>query len=202
MNEGLGLEDRDRLGGGQMFAPKLPPVVLDSAVEPADRVTAIDFINRVNWLFDAWDIDAMLEAFLPDSVTHHTHGITRGVIETLRFFQDQGPYVVPGVSRQALNPIVDPDDDDGVIVRYHNLLLRHAAQANSPRIVSGQVVAGPADMPEIWVYSAMTDRLRRTESGWRIFERHIGPTSMNDQLGPAASNRGFMDPYASQGAAW
>jgi len=65
-----------------MFAPKLPPVVLDSAVEPADRVTAIDFINRVNWLFDAWDIDAMLEAFLPDSVTHHTHGISRGKVET------------------------------------------------------------------------------------------------------------------------
>jgi hypothetical protein len=26
----------------------------------------------------------------------------------------------------------------------------------------------------------MTDRLRRTESGWRIFERHVGPTSMSD----------------------
>jgi hypothetical protein len=38
-----------------MFVPKLPAVVLDSAVEPADRVSAIDFINRVNWLFDAWD---------------------------------------------------------------------------------------------------------------------------------------------------
>jgi hypothetical protein len=30
-------------------------------------VSAIDFINRVNWLFDAWDIDAMVEAFLPDT---------------------------------------------------------------------------------------------------------------------------------------
>ena len=89
-----------------------------------------------------------------------------------------------------------------MIVRYHNLLLRHAAQATSPRIVAGQVVAGPADMPELWVYSAMTDRLRRTESGWRIFERRVGPTSMNDQLGPAASNRGYMDPYASQAANW
>jgi hypothetical protein len=89
-----------------------------------------------------------------------------------------------------------------VIVRYHNLLLRHAAQATSPRIVAGQVVARPADMPELWVYSTMTDRLRRTESGWRIFERRVGPTSMNDQLGPAASNRGYMDPYASQAANW
>jgi SnoaL-like domain len=184
-----------------MFVPKLPAIVLDSAVEPADRVSAIDFINRVNWLFDAWDIDAMVEAFLPDSVTHHTHGVSRGQAETRRFFQAQCPHVVPGVSRQALNPIVDPDDDDGVIVRYHNLLVRHSAQATSPRIVAGQVIAGPADMPELWVYSAMTDRLRRTESGWRIFERRVGPTSMSDQVGSAASNRG-ADPYASQAANW
>ena len=87
-----------------MFTPKLPPVVLDSAVEPADRVTAIDFINRVNWLFDAGDIDAMLEAFLPDSVTHHTHGVSRGRIETRRFFQDQGPYVVPGSAGKPSTP--------------------------------------------------------------------------------------------------
>jgi hypothetical protein len=194
---GLDAENRDRLGGEWMFVPKLPAIVLDSAVEPADRVSAIDFINRVNWLFDAWDIDAMVEAFLPDSVTHHTHGVSRGMAETRRFFQEQRPYVVPGVSRQALNPIVDPDDDDGVIVRYHNLLVRHAAQATAPRIVGGQVVAGPADMPELWVYSAMTDRLRRTESGWRIFERRVGPTSMSDQLGSAASNRG-----ADQAANW
>ncbi|MDT5169073.1 MAG: hypothetical protein QOD02_2404 [Mycobacterium sp.] len=148
-----------------MFTPSLPSIILDSPVDAADRVSAIDFINRVNWLFDAWDIDAMVEAFLPDSVTHHTHGVSRGKAETRRFFQEQSPYVVAGVSRQALNPIVDPDDDDGVIVRYHNLLVRHTAQATSPRIVAGQVVAGAVDMPELWVYSAMTDRLRRTESG-------------------------------------
>ena len=172
-----------------MFTPSLPPIGLDSAVDPADRVSAIDFIHRVNWLFDAWDIDSMVEAFLPDSVTHHTHGVSRGKIETRRFFQEQSPYVVPGVSRQALSLVVDPDDDDGVIVRYHNLLVRQKAQTAAPRIVAGQVVADASDMPELFIYSAMTDRLRRTESGWRIFERHVGPTSMSD-------------PHVSQGAAW
>jgi len=57
-------------------------------------------------------------------------------------------------------------------------------------------------MPELWVYSAMTDRLRRTESGWRIFERRVGPTSMSDQFSSATSNRGYTDPYVSDGAAW
>ena len=167
----------------QMATPNVPSVVLDSPVDPADRMTAIDFINRVNWIFDSWDIDAMVEAFLPDSVTHHTHGVVRGRIETRRFFQEQYSYTVPGVSRHATNPIVDPDDD-GVIVRYHNLLIRYSAEASSPRIVGGQVVASPSDMPTFWVYSAMTDRLRRTDAGWRIFERRVGPTSMNDRLTP------------------
>ncbi|MGB8209432.1 MAG: nuclear transport factor 2 family protein [Mycobacterium sp.] len=136
----------------------------------------------------------MVEAFLPDSVTHHTHGVVRGRIETRRFFQEQYPYTVPGVSRHATNPIVDPDDD-GVIVRYHNLLIRYSAEASSPRIVGGQVVASPSDMPTFWeVFSAMTDRLRRSDGGWRIFERRVGPTSMNDGLTPGgASNSGCMD---------
>ncbi len=186
----------------QTSTPNVPSVVLSSRVDTADQVSAIDFINRVNWLFDAWDIDSMVEAFLPDSVTHHTHGIVRGRIETRRFFQEQYPYTVPGVSRHATNPIVDPDDDDGVIVRYHNLLVRYSAEASTPRIVQGQVVASPTDLPALWVYSAMTDRLRRTDAGWRIFERRVGPTSMNDRLTPGASNSGHMDPYLSPAAAW
>ena len=144
----------------QMSTPTVPSVVLDNAVDTADQVSAIDFINRVNWLFDAWDIDAMVEAFLPDSVMHHTHGTVRGRIETRRFFQEQYPYTVPGVSRHATSPIVDPDDDHGVIVRYHNLLVRYATQAASPsRIVGGQVVSSPTDLPALWVYSAMSGPL-------------------------------------------
>ena len=41
-------------------------------------VSAIDFVNRVNWLFDVWDVDALVDAFLPDSVTYHWHGTIRG----------------------------------------------------------------------------------------------------------------------------
>ncbi len=35
---------------------------LTAGQRPSDRVSTTDFINRLNWLF------------LPDSVTHHTHG--------------------------------------------------------------------------------------------------------------------------------
>jgi ketosteroid isomerase-like protein len=177
----------------------LPPITLESTVDPADRISAVDFINRVNWLFDAWDIDAMVEAFLPDSVTYHTHGINRGQAETRRFFQQLYAYSGPGVSRHATNPIVDRDGD-GVIVRYHNLLVRYTPEASS--MVTGQVVGRPDNLPALWVYSAITDRLRRTDKGWRIFERHIGATTMNDGLGSVASESAYAGPYMSRTAVW
>jgi hypothetical protein len=180
--------------------PDLPPVALDSDVDAADRTSAIDFINRVNVLFDAWDIDAMVEAFLPDSVTYHTHGVSRGQAEMRSFFQRAYPYSVPGVSRLATNPIVDRDGD-GVIVRYHNLLVRYAPPDAVPGMITAEVVGGPGELPAIWVYSAMTDRLRRTDRGWRIFERHVGPTTMNDRLRPITSDPAYFDPCLPRAAA-
>lgn len=177
----------------------LPPVVLDSDVDTADRLSAIDFINRVNLLFDSGDIAAMAEAFLPDGVTHHPGGVTRGRAETRRFFQEQCPYGGPGVSRIATNPIVDRDGE-GVIVRYHNLLVRYAPEATNLRVVTAEVFDGPDDLPAIWVYSAMTDRLRRIDSGWRIFERHIGTTTMNERLRPPLSTPGYVNAYPPRAA--
>lgn len=174
----------------------LPPITLDSTVDPTDRSTAIDFINRVNLLFDAYDIDAMVEAFTEDCTTFHSQGITHGQAEMRRFFQQAYPYSGPGVSRIATNVIVDADGDDGVILRYHNLLVRYSTQ-ESPTVVRAQVPQPPEDLPGIWVYSAMTDRLRRTERGWRIFERYIGATTMNDRLRPVASGAPYADPYRS-----
>jgi hypothetical protein len=158
--------------------PSLPPITLDSAVDAADRTSAIDFINRVNLLFDAWEVDAMVEAFLPDAVTYHTGGVHNGQQETRRFFEQVRPYVDRGVSRVATNPIVDADED-GVIVRYHNLLVRYTAELPAG-VVTGQVYGATEDLPAISGYSAITDRLRRVGRGWRIFERHVGTTTMNE----------------------
>lgn len=79
----------------------LSPVAVGSNVDPADRVSTINFINRFSWLFDAWDTDGMVEAFLPDDVTYHTHGFNRGQTQTRRFFQRLYPYTVPTVSRHT-----------------------------------------------------------------------------------------------------
>lgn len=177
----------------------LPAIALDSSVDVTDRSTAIDFINRVNLLYDAYDVDAMVEAFLPDSTVFHTQGIMHGHTDLRRFFQQASSYSGPGISRIATNPIVDADDD-GVIVRYHNLIVRYSAEA-SPSVVTAQVQQTPEDLPGIWVYSAMTDRLRRTERGsWRIFERYVGSTTMNDRLRPVGSGAPYLDTYQRQAA--
>jgi hypothetical protein len=171
-----------------------PPVLAYSDVNPAERQSAIDFINRVNWLFDTWDVDALVDAFLPESVTYHWHGTNHGQVETRRFFEEVYPYIIPGVSRHATNHIVDPDED-GVVVRYHNLLVRYAAPEQAIDLARGQVMQSPDDLPAIWMYSPMIDRLRRSSSGWKIYERHVGGTTTNNRLTPHRTDPSYFAPF-------
>lgn len=174
---------------------QLPPVRPYSAVTAEDRVSAIEFVNRVNWLFDVWDVDALVDAFRPDSVTYHWHGTIRGRDELRRFFDETYPYIIPGVSRHATNHIVDPDDDGGVIVRYHNLLVRFARPEAAPALAAGQAMESPDDLPAIWIYSTMVDRLRRSDKGWKILERYVGSTTANDRLTPSRTDPEYFAPY-------
>lgn len=176
-----------------------PPVLPYSHVDPADRLSAIDFVNRVNWLFDTWDVDALVDAFLPESVTYHWHGTNHGQVETRRFFDETYPYIIPGVSRHATNHIVDPDGD-GVVVRYHNLLTRYAPPEAAPELAKGMAMNSSDDLPGIWMYSAMIDRLRRSGTGWKIFERHVGATMVNDRLTPPRTDAAYFSPFLPKAA--
>ncbi len=160
-----------------------PPVARTSEVDHADRSSAIDFVNRVNWFFETWDIEAMIDAFLPEGVAYHSHGTIRGRKEMRRFFEQDYLYLIPGVSRNATNHIVDVDED-GVAVRYQNLLIRHAKPEDAPALCAGQIMRNNDGLPAIWVYSPVRDRLRRTESGWKIYERYIGGSTTNVALTP------------------
>jgi len=161
-----------------------PSVARTSDVDHADRSSAIDFVNRVNWFFETWDVEGMVDAFLPDGVAYHFHGTIRGREEMRRFFEQDYPYLIPGVSRNATNHIVDVDED-GVVVRYQNLLVRHAKPEDAQALGAGQVMHSNDGLPAIWLYSPMRDRLRRTESGWKIYERYIGGSTTNVALTPA-----------------
>jgi hypothetical protein len=161
-----------------------PPIARTSVVDAEDRASAVDFINRVNWFFETWDVEAMIDAFFPDAVAYHFHGTIRGHAEIRRFFEHDYPYLIPGVSRHATNHIVDPDED-GVVVRYQNLLVRYASPKDAPALGAGQVMHSDDGLPAIWLYSPVCDRLRRTDTGWKIVERYIGGSTTNNKLTPA-----------------
>jgi SnoaL-like protein len=160
-----------------------PPVSAQGALHAEDRITAVDFVNRVNWLFEVWDVEAMVASFLPDSRTHHFEGTVEGHDGLRAFFRDDYPYLVPGVARHATNHIVDPDGPDGVVVRYHNLLVRYGSADGAPGVLPGPgVINERGGLPGIWIYSPMLDRLRRTPQGWRIFERYVGHSVIDARL--------------------
>lgn len=171
-----------------------PRVQSKDTVNPADRASAVDFVNRVNWWFETWDVEAMIDAFLPEAVAYHFHGTIKGHAEIRHFFENDYPYLIPGVSRHATNHIVDADED-GVVVRYQNLLVRYAEPADAPSLGAGQVMHSPNDLPAIWLYSPMIDRLRRTESGWKIIERYIGGSTTNSRLNPSTTEPGELAKY-------
>lgn len=62
-------------------------------------------------------------------------------------------------------------------------------------VASGKVVDSRDDLPAIWIYSAMTDRLRRTDREWRILKRHVVATRMNNRLHVCTSDPAYLDPY-------
>jgi hypothetical protein len=160
-----------------------PRIARTSELDPADRASAVDFVNRVNWFFETWDVEAMIDSFFPDAVAYHFHGTISGHAGIRHFFEHDYPYLIPGVSRHATNHIVDPDED-GVVVRYQNLLVRHASPEDAAVLGAGQVMHSDSGLPAIWLYSPMRDRLRRSGNNWKIIERYIGGSTTNNALTP------------------
>lgn len=172
-----------------------PPIAPQGPVTADDRASAIDFVNRVNWFFETWDVESMIQSFQPDGVAFHFHGTIRGEKEIRHFFEHDYPYLIPGVSRNATNHIVD-QDGDGVVVRYQNLLIRHAQPEDALKVGAGEVMESQDDLPAIWLYSPMIDRLRRTPSGeWKIFERYIGGSTTNSRLTPKHTDAAYFAPF-------
>jgi hypothetical protein len=102
--------------------------------------------------------------------------------------------LIPGVSRHATNHIVD-NDGEGVVVRYQNLLVRYASPQAAAALGAGEAMRSADDLPGIWLYSPMMDRLRRTAAGWKIIERYIGGSTVNSRLDPSVTQAQDVAPY-------
>jgi hypothetical protein len=165
---------------------QFPPVnpITSNNVTTDERATAIDFVNRVNYLFEEFNHEKMLDAFLPDSMLYHFHGVIKGRDGTRRFLEEQYGYLIPGVSRHATNHIVDRDGEDGVAVRYHQHLVRYAWPEDVEKVMGSDVTNSNDGLPGTWLFTPMMDRLKMTSEGWKIAERHLGPSVFNARFDP------------------
>jgi hypothetical protein len=169
----------------------LPPIFPKTSnnVTADERTSAIDFVNRVNFLFEEFDHDKMLSAFHTDAVVYHFRGEVRGHSELRTFFEKNYPYLIRGVTRHATNHIVDRDGEHGVTVRYHEHLVRYAWPEDAGKKATGQqagrLLENESDLPSIWLFSNILDRLKKTNEGeWKIFERYLGLSAFNRKLDP------------------
>jgi hypothetical protein len=103
---------------------KFPPPLsfTSSNVSADDRISAIDFVNRVNLIFEEFNKEKLLDCFVEDSTVYHFHGMIKGREANRKFIEETYGYLIPGVTRHATNHVVDRDGETGVIVRYHEHL--------------------------------------------------------------------------------
>lgn len=164
---------------------QFPPInpITSSDVTADERSSAIDFVNRLNHLFEEFNHDKMLQGFLPDATVYHFHGEKKGHVEHRRFFETQYGYLIPGISRHATSHVVDRDGE-GVTVRYHQQHIRFAWPADAEKVKGGATWRMNDGLPAMHLHCTLIDRLRKMDEGWKLFERYVSPGIFNEKLDP------------------
>ncbi|EHK23322.1 uncharacterized protein TRIVIDRAFT_220595 [Trichoderma virens Gv29-8] len=151
-------------------------------VTAEERSSAIDFVNRNNFVFEEFNVDKVMSTFLPEAAVHHIGGTFRGEAERRKFLETfYAKIFIPGISRNAMNHVVDRDGD-GVMVRYQMHLVRYAWPSDIRGIAAGEDLLSNDGLPSTWYFGAVIDRLRMTSEGWKLFERYLGPAFRDKRL--------------------
>ncbi|TDK39215.1 hypothetical protein E2F50_03575 [Rhizobium deserti] len=140
---------------------------------PADaRGEAIDFVNRVNFLFDRWEPEALLDAFTDDVVVDHPLGRSVGREQLQRFLTDYEP-ITRGVRRHNCNHVVEALEDGDLQVTYYILLVRIAPSSAAEDLKNEPmtIMHYERDLPKLISYAMVTDTLARRPDG-RLGVRH------------------------------
>lgn len=163
--------------------PKLSAVT-SHQVTVEERITAIDFVNRFNYLMEEFDTEKVLSTMLPDASVSHTIGSVDGVENIRGFLKNHYAPIIPGVSRHDTNHIVDRDEETGgVVVRYQAILIRHVWPEDADKVTPEANLMRP-DMPAVWTVSTVVDRLKMTDEGWKLYQKRLGYTVANSALTP------------------
>lgn len=155
----------------------LPPVAGSITVDQDDWFSAVDFVNRLIWRAEASGVDTLVDAFMPDVTVFHSLGVVHGWDESRKLFTETYPVRISGANQLAVNHIVEPDGD-GVLVRYHNLIVLGSRPPGSPAARWVDVARFPAALSS-W---PVTDRLRRHDRQWKILERYLGEPILGESM--------------------
>ncbi|NKM00987.1 nuclear transport factor 2 family protein [Rhizobium leguminosarum] len=139
------------------------------------RSEAIDFVNRVNFLFDRWQSEDLLAAFSDDVIVDHPLGRSAGKEELAAFLKAYEP-ITHGVRRHNCNHVVDAGPGDDIVVTYYILLIRIApsSQAGKLKTAPMEIMEYDEHLPKLISYAMVTDRLTRTETGdWRVRHKRV-----------------------------
>jgi hypothetical protein len=150
-------------------SPARPPVDADM------RFEAIDFVNRVNFLFDRWEPEALLASFSDDAVVDHPLGRSNGKKELAAFLNAYEP-ITRGVRRHNCNHVVETGPGEDFTVTYYILLIRIAPSNRAEKLKTApmEIMEYDEHLPKVISYAMVTDRLTRTRSGeWLVRHKRV-----------------------------
>lgn len=139
-------------------------------IDADTRFEAIDFVNRVNFLFDRWQPEELLTAFSDDVIVDHPLGRSAGKEELAAFLKAYEP-ITHGVRRHNCNHVIDPGPGEDIIVTYYILLIRIAPSREAAKLKAApmEIMEYDEHLPKLISYAMVTDRLSKTENGeWRV----------------------------------
>jgi hypothetical protein len=144
-------------------------------IDADTRFEVIDFVNRVNFLFDRWQPEELLDAFSDDVVVEHPLGRSIGKGELARFLEAYEPITL-GVRRHNCNHVIDAGPGGDVTVTYYILLVRIAPadQASTLQSDPMRIMQYDEHLPKLISYAMVTDTLTRTGTGeWRVRHKRV-----------------------------
>lgn len=138
-------------------------------------VEAINFVNRINFYFDRWEVDNLLAAFTGDVIVDHPLGRSVGKPALADFLKAYEP-ITHGVRRHNCNHVVDVGDEGDIRVTYYILLVRIAPSADAARLKAEpmKIMEYDAHFPKLISYAMVTDTLTKLGNGqWRVRHKRV-----------------------------
>ncbi|WP_413711729.1 nuclear transport factor 2 family protein [Rhizobium sp. Rhizsp82] len=136
---------------------------------------AVNFVNRINFFFDRWEVEHLLASFTDDVIVDHPLGRSVGKPALSEFLKAYEP-ITHGVRRHNANHVVDTVEGGDVRVTYYILLVRIApsSEAQTLKEKPMSIMEYDEHFPKLISYAQVTDTLTRAGDGqWKVRHKRV-----------------------------